>query len=108
MARGMVNDNSLGLISSPLMRAFKEFGRRGRQLRRLWAEGGSQRILNSVKRAVVLGLGQTTEPLHVRLAECWRPTWLGHGYGCLFPSRATGDSSLTGSPRHQLSAPADT
>jgi hypothetical protein len=30
MAREMVNDNSLGLISSPLMRAFKEFGRRGR------------------------------------------------------------------------------
>jgi O-antigen biosynthesis protein len=51
------------------MRALKEIGRRSRQLRRLWGEGGSQRILDGVKRAVVKRLGQTTQPLEVRPAD---------------------------------------
>ena len=47
----------------------KEIGRRSRQLRRLWGEGGSQRTLDSVKRAVVKRLAQTTQPLEVRPAD---------------------------------------
>jgi hypothetical protein len=48
------------------MGTLEEIRRRRRQLRRLWAEGGSQRTLASVKRAIVNLLGPMTPPLEVR------------------------------------------
>ena len=69
MARETIDGNSIGQIWTPLVRALKEIGRRSRQLRRLWGEGGSQRTLDRVKRAVVKRLGQTTQPLEVRPAD---------------------------------------
>ena len=69
MQRPTIDAYSFGQASTHLMHALKEIRRRSRQLRRLWAEGGSQRTLDSVKRAVLNRLGQTTRPLEVRPAD---------------------------------------
>ena len=61
--------DSFSQISVPLIRGFKEIGRRSRQLRRLWGEGGSQHALDSVKRAVLKRLAPITQPLEVRPAD---------------------------------------
>ena len=70
MPRATIGPNSLAQISALLMRAIEEIGRRSRQLRRLWGEGGSQRALDAVKRAVVKRLAPMTQPLlEVRAAD---------------------------------------
>ena len=68
--RAKIDANSVGQASTLFMRTLEEIRRRSRQLRRLWAEGGRQRTLASVKRAIVNRLGPPmTPPLEVRPAD---------------------------------------
>jgi O-antigen biosynthesis protein len=61
--------NPPGDISAKVNRALAEVGRRYRQVRRLWGEGGSQGVQDRLRRAVADRLAPTRLPLLVRAAD---------------------------------------